>query len=67
MLFNYSDADFKGGVIQAIMNIKVAEETDAKLKAVLIAVAHMPFLKGVTGQGIQELVNLSADLRVEFL
>ena len=67
MLFDYSDANFPDGVIQTILNIKVAEETDAKLKAGLIAITHMPFLKRVAGEGIEELENLTADMGVEAL
>lgn len=65
MLFDYSDADFTDGVVQTIVNIEVAQETDAKLKASLVAITHMPFLKRVAGEGIEELENLTADMGFE--
>jgi hypothetical protein len=50
MPFYYGNADFTCGVIKMIVQVEIAEETDPKFKTGSIAIAHMTFVEGMTGQ-----------------
>ena len=61
--FYHGNTDFTDRVIQAIMQVEIAEEADPEFKTGMIAIAHMSLVKRVAGQGVEEFANLPAFVR----